>query len=125
MAQFAWRPSHGGKEPSGTVAITADGWLLRLYGIKGVSKAGCFWEIHSPDRVHMTGGHANSVAAAKREVSVALGVDRVRLRQANDPIRKAAFDAWRADNARALAERRAQLSAELKAKSGPQRPGRT
>jgi hypothetical protein len=27
-----FRPSHGQEEPSGLIAISADGWLIRLYG---------------------------------------------------------------------------------------------
>jgi hypothetical protein len=104
---FNWRPSKGGDEPSGTVAITADGWLLRLYGSADThpptpgtwSYRGkiCYWEVRSPDSPPgVTGGRSATTAQAKKDVSAALAGARVNRKRLLDPERQRAYAVWRA-----------------------------
>ena len=138
---YSYRPSRG-DEPSGLICITAEGWMIRLYGglaskiaasggadPRGLSAMAAaqgtpapwsdptvYWEVRSPDRHSVKGGAAPNLVAAGRDASGGLKVRRDELARSNAPARVAAFAAWRAETDAWLES--------LRQRPGPSKPSR-
>jgi len=108
-AQFSWRAARD-TEPSGLIAISADGWMLRLYPIRpfGGDVRGIGWEVRSPDGKSVTGGTTPAIREAKLKVSRVLVEARQNLRASRDPAHVAAFREWQAETRRILDRGHAQ-----------------